>query len=370
MSIASLSGTILAFESNARGALDQGSPLVFPAPRPQESNRLLEVIGNLDLSTFNSLALSNQEQLELQARALQNLQTQQNQYFLQQEIAQTYFSLLWQDLQIQLTSAMEQQDSLSPTAATPEDEQRRSDANTIRNNYSTIVNVANWLYQHQAQQQLIAAALCQSSLANPSRMRNESLVVQELNELHQQQLNNLTYQIVALVAANVEQQNSQAQISESTLLQTVLVKYLIALVLVQLQQQQQNLEFLHQDRLTALSVIRSVPSNNESSSSTDIPVINEEIIQPIASLHMQQLLSEAAMLSLTRAHNLLSEAAMLTPILSPRPGHANVSLLQQPTNRTPVTFPRVQLTDTDHGRVFTQASLLATSARTPRAATA
>ena len=330
MSIASLSGTILAFESNARGALDQGSPLVFPAPRPQESNRLLEVIGNLDLSTFNSLALSNQEQLELQARALQNLQTQQNQYFLQQEIAQTYFSLLWQDLQIQLTSAMEQQDSLSPTAATPEDEQRRSDANTIRNNYSTIVNVANWLYQHQAQQQLIAAALCQSSLANPSRMRNESLVVQELNELHQQQLNNLTYQIVALVAANVEQQNSQAQISESTLLQTVLVKYLIALVLVQLQQQQQNLEFLHQDRLTALSVIRSVPSNNESSSSTDIPVINEEIIQPIASLHMQQLLSEAAMLSLTRAHNLLSEAAMLTPILSPRPGHANVSLLQQP----------------------------------------
>lgn len=141
------------------------------------------------------------------------------------------------------------------------------------------------------------------AFVQPTTPGEQQAVAREVNELQQQQLSNLTYQIIALVAANLEQQNQDPPMPEAPMIHRILVKYMIALVLLQLQQQQHNLEFLRQERLGALALARANSSSGDGGTLPD----------PLNTLQMQQLLSEAAMLSLSRAHQLLGEAALLMP---------------------------------------------------------
>jgi len=350
MNIPSLSGRILTFERNAQGALGT-DPLLKPLQQglsnspgtshrnlPQQS---LQRENGLRVPLANhGLQIPGDRQLGLEEWAnLESLQMQQAHYMLQQEIAHTYFSLLWQELQRQLTTLLLHQtthNSTAPAASTSPQHaadanhhnQEPSSSSSGNASRSTIAEVASLLHQQQIQQQVVVASFYRAALAEPTGTSDEPSVIRELNELHRQQMSNLTYQIVALVAANLEHQNHQPQelADSSATTHKVLVKYLIALVLLQLQQQQHNLEFLRQDRLTALALIRSLQRTPGASvaamggASTSAGGTSTAVEPLLSSVHMQQLLAEAAVLSLSRAHQLLAEAAILVPlVVSPPP---------------------------------------------------
>lgn len=325
--IPSLSGRILSFEISSKGILGRRVGKSDKSKRKNSGTNGQQhrpAATTLRGSILNGLSLSSQELIGEQAITLANLQLQQNQYLVQQEISQTYFSLLWQELQRQLSSTLLQQTQL--TAVTPPNEQghQRQSGAVPSPSRSTVADVAALLHQQQVHQQLVDATFYHSAIAHPLGLSDENVVVQELNDLHQQQLNNLTYQIVALVSANAELDNppSPEQLLEPSLLQNVLVKYMMALVLLQLQQQQQNFEYLRQDRLTALALIRSLRRSIPTIGATgegSIAPPDQVVVQPVSSPQMQQLLSEAAMLSLTRAHHLLSEASIISPLLALQP---------------------------------------------------
>ena len=360
MNIPSLSGRILSFEISSKAALLK-----------QDHSRVGVAQTKKFMSSQNNSAdgqhrpRSTQEQIETETGSLANLQLQQTQYLVQQGISQTYFSLLWQELQRQLSVLLIQQAQLVDT---PDEEQQRQPDSIISPPRSTVPDVIALLYQQQVQQQLVAATIYHAATANPLGLSDEHVVIQELNDLHQQQLNNLTYQIVALVAANVEQHNPQSQLSESSLLQKVLVKYLITLVLLQLQQQQHDLEFVRQDRLTVLALIRSLRRTSSPAGAVEeSPSINDQALQPVSSLQMQQLLSEAAMLSLTRAHHLLSEAAILTPLIEPQRA-LTAPLRQQPAYLHHGHLPGEALAEA--GGAFAGARLAPSPPPPPRATTA
>lgn len=301
MNIPSLSGRIISFEASSKSVY----------PKAESKTSINHVTNNP-----NSPG-SDRELLEIPAVSLADLQAAQTHYLLQQEISQTYFSLLWQELQQQLSMLFIQQAQLV-TAPSVQQERQPNPSPNVPPPESNIADVAALLQQQQLQQQILAATLCDAEITNQLGVSDESTIVEELNNLHQQQLNNLTLQILALVAANGEQPNLQADQSESTPLQRVLVKYLNALVLLQLQQQQQNMEILRQDRLTVLVLIRSLRRNSpadigDDSNPSTIDLSLQQ--QPISSPQMQQLLSEAAMLSLSRANLLLTESAAIAPLI-------------------------------------------------------
>ncbi|CAB9525483.1 expressed unknown protein [Seminavis robusta] len=291
MNIPSLSGRVLTFErgspagtfgarhqpegSNSRDTGSSGRPLLVygQSALPQL------VYGNLASvlplqnqgATPNLMApltlggvavTANSEALAAQLSSLQAQQQQLQQigYVSQQEISQTYFALLWQELQRQLSVLFLMQSQ----SADPQQPAARSE----------IAEVASLLHQHQIQQQMAAAQFYQAALAEPNRISastDPETIVRELNELRQQQLSNLTYQIVALVAASLEHQNEnppQQARDSSSVFHKILVKYLLALVLLQLQQQQQNLEFLRQEKTNVLAMIRSLRGTAAGASGT------------------------------------------------------------------------------------------------------
>ena len=304
MNIPSLSGRIISFEATSKSAFS----------KPENKSLSSHATRNPDSPG------SGREPLEIPGVSLIDLQAAQTHYLLQQEISQTYCSLLWQELQRQLSTLFIQQAQLV-TAPNAQQERQPDPPPNPAPPGSNFADIAVLLQQQQLQQQIMAATFYDAAITNQLGLSDESTIVEELNNLHQQQLNNLTYQIVALVTANGEQPILQADRSESSPLQRVLVKHLIALVLLQLQQQQQNIEFLRQDRLTALALIRSLrrnssADNRDSGNSSNIDL---SLQQPISSPQLQHLLSKAAMLSLSRAHLLLTESAAMTPLIGAQP---------------------------------------------------
>lgn len=299
MNIPSLSGRILTFEKCSKGGLDHctsqedkdatqestGSQNRIPLPQEQ-------TLAPAGITNQSSEGLSPSE-MSRQFTTLSAVEVQQAHYMVQQEIAHTYFSLLWQELQRQLTVLLLQQSQI------PQDDPQAAAAAPR----SEILDLAALLHQQQMQQQLMAAQFIRAAFVQPTTPGEQQAVAREVNELQQQQLSNLTYQIIALVAANLEQQNQDPPMPEAPMIHRILVKYMIALVLLQLQQQQHNLEFLRQERLGALALARANSSSGDGGTLPD----------PLNTLQMQQLLSEAAMLSLSRAHQLLGEAALLMP---------------------------------------------------------
>lgn len=301
MNIPSLSGRIVAFENSSKSALRCSFSKSSTESGVSSQNREHGPRGHSSAATNAPLtqtgATSSQgDTSSANLASMTSLQLQQAHYMVQQEIAHSYFNLLWQELQRQLSVLLlhQSQPNSTPIATTPRSE---------------ILDLATLLQQQQVQQQLMTAQLIHAAVSQPSTALEQQTVVQELSELQQQQLSNLTYQIVALVAANLEQQNQPAQSSDESAIPKILVKYMIALVLLQLQQQQHNLEFLRQERMTALALARSVDGGAEGAALPD----------PLNVLQMQQLLSEAAMLSLSRAHQLLCEAAILIPTTASAP---------------------------------------------------
>jgi len=297
VNIPSLSGRILAFENSSESAIGcsfsrsshERKETRVSSQRREHGLRGQPPAATQVLLTQTEATPSQEDSSAMNIANMTSVQLQQAHYMVQQEIAHTYFSLLWQELQRQLSVLLLQQSQPNspPLAASPRSE---------------IMDLAALLQQQQVQQQLMAAQFIRAAVAQPATPLEQQTVVREINELQQQQLSNLTYQIVGLVAANLEQQNQATHSPEAPAIQRILVKYMIALVLLQLQQQQHNLEFLRQERLTALALVRSADGGE-----------GVALPDPLNALQMQQLLSEAAMLSLSRAHQLLCEAAILIP---------------------------------------------------------
>jgi hypothetical protein len=320
MNIPSLSGRVLTFEKKPRADVDDPTRQEKKDCRePSRPSNQLHQIHMLTPSRISIHSPGAADTVEA-SRSINNLsvvQLQQAHYMVQQEIAHTYFSLLWQELQRQLSVLLLQQ-----TQIPPESPQAAAAAPPG----SEILDLAALLHQQQVQQQLMAAQFIHAAFVQPTTPVEQQAVAREVNELQQQQLSNLTYQIIALVAANLEHQNQNPPMPEAPMIHRILVKYMIALVLLQLQQQQHNLEFLRQERLTAL--VRSI--NNGASGADD-----GSLPDPLNTLQMQQLLSEAAMLSLSRAHQLLCEAAILIPDYTVQPPPPEPPLPPQNHHGTP-----------------------------------
>lgn len=321
MKIPSLSGKILAFENRSKSSLrcsfsrsamhtGDSSQHGEPGLRGHDPAAITQA-----LLAQTGASPSEEGAPSANIANMLPLQLQQAHYMVQQEIAHSYFNLLWQELQRQLSVLLlhQSQPNSTPLAASPRSE---------------ILDLATLLQQQQVQQQLMTAELIRAALSQPSTALEQQAVVQELDELKQQQLSNLTYQIVALVAANMEQQNQPTQSTSESAIPRILVKYMIALVLLQLQQQQHKLELLRQERMTALALAQSMIGVGEGVAIPD----------PLNALQMQQLLSEAAMLSLSRAHQLLCEAAILIPPTATPPAQ-QVSPTPPPSRSPPSPLP-------------------------------
>ena len=416
MNIPSLSGRVLAFELSSQNVAgwrsgkrasghDKSKKRARDAEHSSSSNIHIE---RTTTPLVSNLRHDGEGQRQTATAAdsslFDSIHLQQAQYLVQQEMSQNYVSLLWQELQRQLNVLFLQQghSSLQTPQSQPQTHSRHRhhhhhhhnrhnnhiDQQTQQPASLAIADVAALLHQQQLQQQIAAANLYQV-LTEPGRPANQQTILQELAEIHQQQLSNLTYQIVALVAANMdmENQNQQPQAPQPPLIQKILVKYLIALALLQLQQQQQNLEALRQERQAALAVVQSLDNATTglaattataTTSSTTASNVNTDVdtrratvqqeegrqLHNVSVTQMQQLLSDAAMLSLSRVHQLLLEAAVLVQPFSVAPTVAfeQPSPPAQPNISTPVepTFPGTGL----------RLNLNGVSTQAPRATTA
>ena len=330
MNIPSLSGRIIAFERGSKFKTDRDSPREANSGRESNRRRHHAVHGQL---WGPGAVLNGSSEGHIASEISRNLaslsvaQLQQAHYVVQQEITQSYFSLLWQELQRQLSVLLLQQSQIPANTS----EAAPAAPEPATSPQSEILDLAAMLHQQQVQQQLMAAQFISAAFVQPTSTLEQQTVVREVNELQQQQLSNLTYQIIALVAANLEQQNQHPYMPETPMIHRILVKYMIALVLLQLQQQQHNLEFLRQERLVALTLIHPVSGRDSSDdSSSSVP-------GAMNALQMQQLLSEAAMLSLSRAHQLLCEAAILIPEAANQ--HPPNQFTHRPSHGTPPPPP-------------------------------